>query len=69
MANWAELLQSNKKWKVFGYVLLAIFIVGTILSLLTKITFIEDDKSTRPRLAVVAPSTPAGDALRKGASL
>jgi len=65
-----ELLQGRQKWKVFGVILVLIVIIGTLLSLLTKITFIQDDVKTRPRLAVVGPmQTPAGSALKQGAML
>lgn len=65
-----EFLQGPKKWKIFGIILLLITVVGTVLSMLTRVTFLADDKDTRPRLAVVAPHD--GDearALRQGAAL
>lgn len=71
--NWnrlVELLQSEKKWRVFGYILLAIVVIGTGLSLLTRVTFLRDDPSTRPRVAVVAPKdSSSAKALKQGAEL
>jgi small-conductance mechanosensitive channel/ABC-type branched-subunit amino acid transport system substrate-binding protein len=65
-----EFLQGPKKWKIFGIILLLIAVVGTVLSMLTRVTFLADDASTRPRLAVVAPQGRAeGRALKQGAQL
>lgn len=65
-----QLLQSRKKWKFFGIVLILIAVVGSLLSLLTRETLIRDDANTRPRLAVVGPmQSPAGQALLRGATL
>ncbi len=70
MSQLIKRIQSTPKWKLFGSVLLLIVIFGTILSLLTRITFIQDDTETRPRLAVVAPlTTPSGMAIMQGAAL
>jgi potassium-dependent mechanosensitive channel len=68
-----ELSGSDRKWKVFGMLLLAIAMAGTLLSLITKITLIRDDESTRPRIAVVGPMDGAeaafGESLQRGAQL
>ena len=70
--NWnklAELLHSDKKWQVFGYILLMIVVIGTVLSVLTMI-LLRDDPSTRPQLAVVAPQgSNLVNALKLGAKL
>ncbi|MFH0788913.1 MAG: mechanosensitive ion channel domain-containing protein [Pseudomonadota bacterium] len=64
-----ELLQSDKKWKVFGYILLTIVVLGTILSVLIKVIF-HDDAGTRPQLAVVAPKgSNLVNALKMGSEL
>ncbi len=71
MLNLSELLRSEKKWKVFGLLLMGIAIIGTIISLIAKVTLISDDKSTRPRIAVVGPMTgplaSLGHSLKQGA--
>jgi len=71
--NWAklvELLQSDKKWKIFGYILVVIVVIGTALSLLTRLTLLRDDASTRPQLAVVAPNdNSSAKALKQGVEL
>lgn len=65
-----EFLQGPKKWKIFGIILLLIAVAGTILSMLTRVTLLADDATTRPRLAVVAPqASAAGRALKQGAEL
>lgn len=65
-----QLLQSQPKWKVFSLILALILLMGTLLSLLARITLIQDDIDTRPRLAVVVPmQTPAGHAFIQGAML
>lgn len=70
MGKLIHLLQGNRKWKTFGIILVLIVVAGTLLSLLTRITFIHDDIKTRPRLAVVGPmQSPAGVALMRGAEL
>ncbi|GAB2879809.1 hypothetical protein GCM10027277_56250 [Pseudoduganella ginsengisoli] len=51
-----NLLRSEQKWKAFGIILLVILVAGTILSLLTKITFIRDNEATRPRLIAAGPA-------------
>ena len=64
---------TDQKWKIFGLILLAIVVLGTVLSLLTKLTFISDDINTRPRIAVVGPMkgplAPLGLSLKQGAEL
>ncbi len=71
--NWnklVELLHSDKKWQVFGYILLAIVIIGTLLSLLARVTILRDDASTRPQVAVVAPKdSSSAKAIKQGAEL
>ena len=66
-------LRSGQKWKIFGVILLAIVVLGTLLSLLTKMTFIRDDVNARPRIAVVGPTSgplaPLGLSLKQGAEL
>ena len=73
MKNIIELLQSDRKWRMFGLILVAIIVIGTILSLITKLTLMRDDEKTRPRIAVVGPMTgalsPLGQALKQGAEL
>ena len=73
MKKLSELMRSEKKWKVFGLILLGILIIGSILSLVAKFTFISDDTATRPRVAVVGPMTgplaSLGTALKQGAQL
>jgi small-conductance mechanosensitive channel/ABC-type branched-subunit amino acid transport system substrate-binding protein len=65
-----DFLQGPKKWKIFGSILLLIAVAGTILSMLTRVTLLADDASTRPRLALVAPLASAeGRALKQGAEL
>lgn len=69
MNKLSALLRSEQKWKVFGLILIAIIALGTLLSLLTRITLIRDDPESRPRVAVVAPSQDGlGNALRQGAA-
>lgn len=66
----SNLLKGKQKWRTFGAILFLIVLVGTLLSLLTHLTLLNDDVETRPRLAVVAPiNTSAGVALVQGASL
>ncbi len=71
--NWnkmVELLHSDKKWQVFGYIVLAIVVIGTLLSLLARLTILRDDPSTRPQLAVVAPKGSSSlKAIKQGAEL
>ena len=66
-------LHSDKKWNIFGLILLAIVVLGSVLSLLTNITFIRDDANTRPRIAVVGPMNgplaALGLSLKQGAEL
>lgn len=66
-------LRSEQKWRVFGLILLAIAVLGTVLSLLTKFTFIRDDINTRPRIAVVGPmngpQAPLGLSIKQGVEL
>ena len=73
MKKISELLRSEKKWKVFGLILLVIVVIGTTLSLVAKLTLIRDDVSTRPRIAVVGPMTgplaALGQSLKQGAEL
>ena len=70
MTRLFELLQGSKKWRIFGFVLLLIVCLGTLLSVLARLTLIKDNVETRPRLAVVGPmQTPAGLALQQGAKL
>lgn len=65
-----DFLQGPKKWKIFGSILLLIAVAGTLLSMLTRVTFLSDDAGTRPRLAVVAPlASVEGRALKQGAEL
>ncbi len=65
-----DFMRNNQKWKVFGYILLAIIVIGTILSLFARMTILRDNKSTRPRVAVVAPKdSSAAKVLRQGAQL
>lgn len=69
-SNLSDLLRSDKKWKTFGFILLAILTLGTVLSLLARVTFLRDDVTTRPRIAVVAPKdSSVAKALRQGAEL
>jgi potassium efflux system protein len=71
--NWNKLiglLQSDKKWQVFGFILLAIVVIGTLLSLLARMTILRDDTSTRPQLVVVAPKDSSSlKAIKQGAEL
>lgn len=63
-------MQRTPKWKIFGVMLVLIVIVGTLLSLITRVTLLRDDINTRPRLAVVGPmKSPSGAALMQGAAL
>ncbi|MFA6016421.1 MAG: penicillin-binding protein activator [Gallionellaceae bacterium] len=66
-------LQSGQKWKIFGLILISIVVLGTLLSLLTKMTFIRDDEATRPRIAAVGPMTGSqaelGLAIKQGVEL
>lgn len=68
-----RLLRSDKKWKIFGLILLVIIVVGTVLSLLAKRVFIRDDETTRPYIAMAGPlggiRAPLGLALKQGADL
>jgi len=70
MSRLIQYLQGPQKVKIFTGILAMIIVVGTLLSLLTRITLLNDDVETRPRLAVVGPlQSPAGLALKQGASL
>jgi potassium efflux system protein len=70
MKDFTSLLYSDQKWRVFGIILAAIVVIGTVLSLLAKVALIQDDVATRPRLAVVAPlDSPLGKSLRQGADV
>jgi small-conductance mechanosensitive channel/ABC-type branched-subunit amino acid transport system substrate-binding protein len=50
-----NLLRSEHKWKAFGLILLAVLLAGTVLSLITRVAFLRDDETTRPRLVVAGP--------------
>ncbi len=66
----SQILHHRKKWNAFVLILVLIVVVGTVLSFLTRVTLMQDNVETRPRLAVVASSkSPSGLALRKGAEL
>jgi small-conductance mechanosensitive channel/ABC-type branched-subunit amino acid transport system substrate-binding protein len=68
--RFVALLQSDQKWRVFGYILLAILVIGTVLSLFARVAILRDNKSTRPRVALVAPKGSANvKLLRQGAEL
>lgn len=54
MGKIIKFVLGRKKWEIFLAIMLAIVVVGTLLSLWTKLTFIKDDPETRPRIAVVA---------------
>ena len=70
MGKIIKYLQGHKKWEVFLVIMLAIIVVGTLLSLGTKLTFIKDDPETRPRIAVVAAlGKEEATTLMQGASL
>lgn len=69
MKYFENFFKNKNKWQVFSQLLIIIFIIGTLLSLATKITFIEDDVKTRPKIAVIAPDTVDGDSLKRGVSL
>jgi len=70
--NWSKLvklLHSDKKWQAFGYIILAIVVIGTVLSFLTMLIF-RDNAGTRPQIAVVAPQGSSFvKALKQGAQL
>lgn len=61
-----RLVQNDKKWKLFFASLVLIAILGTVLSLLTHVTFIRDDNSSRPRIAVVTPKDHLSAAMKRG---
>lgn len=70
MGKLIQILQGPGKWRVFGITLGLIVVVGTLLSLLTRVVLVQDNVGTRPRLAVVGPmQTPSGIALKQGAVL
>ncbi|OYT91660.1 MAG: hypothetical protein CFE43_11985 [Burkholderiales bacterium PBB3] len=66
-------LRSGQKWKIFALILLTILVLGTLLSLITRIALISDDAKTRPRIAVVGPmqgtQSTVGLALQQGAAI
>ncbi len=65
-----QFLQGQKTWKIFSVVLGSIIILGTLLSLVARLTFLRDNIETRPRIAVVAPlQQPSGAAVRQGVEL
>ena len=65
-----QLLHGPGRWRNFLIILVLIVVAGTILSLLTRMTFLKDDVATRPRLAVVSPhKSPDGIAFKQGAAL
>lgn len=49
-------LKTIGKWRFFLIILLLILVIGTIFSLITHLTLIQDDINTRPRVAVVKPA-------------
>ncbi|MDP1526513.1 MAG: mechanosensitive ion channel [Rhodocyclaceae bacterium] len=57
------LFASDQKWTLFVLILGAILFIGTLLSLLTRVTFIDDDETTRPRVAVIGQELQDGVAL------
>ena len=70
MSKLIQMLQGPRKWRIFGIILTVIVVVGTLLSLLTRVVLVQDNVETRPRLAVVGPlQSPSGIALRQGAEL
>lgn len=65
-----QILHGNKKRKIISAILVLIVVVGTVLSLLTRMTLLRDDIETRPRLAVIAPMlNQSGIALKQGVEL
>ncbi|MEG3637907.1 mechanosensitive ion channel domain-containing protein [Magnetococcus sp. PR-3] len=63
-------LSGSSKWKLLGITLIIVIVMSTILSLVTRVTLVEDDPETRPRIAVVGPmKSTAGKELMRGASL
>jgi potassium efflux system protein len=70
MGKIIKMLQGSKKWEVFFGIMFAIMVVGTLLSLWTKVTFIKDDPQTRPRIAVVATAgSEEAKTLKQGVEL
>jgi len=65
----ASLLKDSKKRTLFFFILIFILVIGTLLSLFTKMTFIEDDEATRPRIVVISPFSKDGESLRQGVEL
>jgi potassium efflux system protein len=63
-------IQANNKWTFFALILLAIGIIGTVISLIAHFTFLKDNIETRPRIAIVAPlNSEMGNNFRHGAKL
>ncbi|MFI3156631.1 MAG: mechanosensitive ion channel [Methylococcaceae bacterium] len=63
-------VQDTHRWKIFVLILLAIMIIGTVISLIARHTFIRDDIETRPRVAVVGPANSVmGTAFKQGVQL
>lgn len=63
-------LKTIKKWKSFLFILLAIIVIGSIISLIARLTFIQDDIETRPKVAIVEPlNSSMGVFFKQGAQL
>ncbi len=64
-----DFAQRTRKWKVFLLMLLIITIIGTIVSLTTRMIF-QDKLETRPRIAVVVPlKSKMGTDFKQGVEL
>ncbi len=62
--------QVTPKWKIFTLIMLMILVIGTVISLVMRFTFMQDDVQTRPRVAVVVPLNSAmGKDFKQGVEL
>lgn len=64
-----ELTRNGKKWHLFFMSLAFIAVLGTVLSLVTRMTLLSDDSGSRPRIAVVGPQGYFGEAMRRGVEM
>lgn len=69
VAKLIDLIHSNRKWRLFALILLGIAVAGTVISLIARLTFLRDDPSSRPRLAIVVPNSTEGLAIQQGATV
>lgn len=70
MKRIVAIAQVTPKWKIFTLIMLMILVIGTVISLVMRFTFMQDDVQTRPRVAVVVPLNSAmGKDFKQGVEL